>query len=163
MRKIDKQEALQGLREGVCAMCALHDAHPHSGLAIAENEHAIATLDAFAARPGHALIVLRRHEERITRLPWAEYGAMQQLAHEVARAIEEILGARRMWIAALGSPDALVASFPHVHLHVLPIVVGGEDSRPAKVLSWSEGVWVFEPGEGEALAARVRRALAQSG
>ncbi len=57
-------------------MCAA--VAPDAGRVIlAENGAAIAMLDRFAARPGHVVVVLRRHVEAIAELPFAEYAAVQ--------------------------------------------------------------------------------------
>lgn len=162
MRLLPKADALARLQAEAtrgCGMCEVaHDAEP-----IASSEHAIAVLDRYACRPGHVLVVLRRHAERIAALPWHEYAAMQRLAWEVAGAIETVLAPRRIYIAALGSAVPLATSFPHVHLHVIPLADGGDVDRPANVLTWVHGMYVFESdAEERELRVRLRGAIPRS-
>lgn len=158
MKRLSKAEALAAVaaeRRDGCTPCSLlHEP------AIAESEHAIAILDRFACRPGHVLVVLRRHVENLTSLTWPEYADLQQLAWRTARALDQLLAPRRIYVAALGSAEPLATSFPHVHLHVIPLDDGGVADRPAAVLTWEHGMFVFEsPAEEAALRDRLRAAI----
>ena len=157
MRRLSKQDALARLGAPAgCPMCDLARDAP----AIAASAHAAALLDRYAARPGHVLVVLRRHEERLAAVRWDEYEAMQRLAWEVCGALEDTLAPRRIYVAALGSAEARATSFPHVHLHVIPLSDGGEADRPASVLTWEHGMYVFEDAaEEQALRARLAAAI----
>ncbi|MFO0591221.1 MAG: HIT family protein [Polyangiaceae bacterium] len=135
-----------------------HSAEAIRASVLAEDDVAIAMLDRFAARPGHSVVVLRRHVESIAELPWDEYAAVQRLAWETARALTAALSPVRVYVAALGATRRIPMSFPHHHVHVIPLTDGGEIDRPASVLTWSHGVHVFEPGEMEGFAERVRAA-----
>lgn len=170
-------------RFGGCPMCAAvavvsapedrptdHDpalnqgdlAHPSAAVirasALARSDVAIAMMDRFAARPGHAVVVLRRHVESIADIPWDEYAAVQRLAWEASRALTAALSPVRVYVAALGATRRIATSFPHHHVHVIPLSDGGESDRPAQVLTWSNGVHVYEPGERAAWAERIRAA-----
>src|SRR5262245_4793495 len=161
MKRLAKDEVFARLaaehRPG-CRMCAMAVEQN----AIASTEHAVAVLDRFASRPGHVLVLLRRHEERIAALAWDEYADVQRLAWEMTRAIETALAPRRIYVAALGSAAPLVTSFPHVHFHVVPLADGGEADRPAAVFTWTNGIYVFDDADEEAaLVAKLRAAHAQ--
>jgi diadenosine tetraphosphate (Ap4A) HIT family hydrolase len=159
MKWLPKVEALARLQDDRghgCPMCTLAG----SPAPIAASPHAVAILDRYAARPGHVLIVLARHEEKLAAVRWDEYEAMQRLAWRIGCAIEAALAPRRIYVAALGSAVPLATSFPHVHLHVIPLADGGEADRPANVFTWTHGMYVFEsPDEERALADRLRAAL----
>jgi diadenosine tetraphosphate (Ap4A) HIT family hydrolase len=167
MRTVLKDEALAILAreaeampprfEG-CVMCALVAGHPPDLEVVGENRGAVAVLDRFATRRGHVLVVLRRHVESIADLGWEEYALAQRLAWEASRAIGAALHPQRIFIAALGAVARLPMSFPHHHVHVIPLYDGDERDRPAEVFSWSRGVGLYEPGEAPALAADLRRA-----
>jgi histidine triad (HIT) family protein len=160
VKRISKAEALARVqREDVsarsCAMCAAAKAP-----IVASSEHAFAVLDRYAARPGHVLVVARRHEERVTALALAEYLDLQRLAYALSGAVERVLSPKRVYVAALGSPELRATSFPHVHLHVVPLANGGEEDRPAGVFTWERGVWVFEDdGEEQRLRDALREAF----
>ena len=158
MKRIAKADALArvaGESDG-CAMCRLvRDAER-----IAESTHAIAVLDRYASRPGHVLVVLRRHEERIAALAWDAYADLQRLAWELARALDDEFAPRRIYVAALGSAAQLATSFPHVHFHVVPLADGDERDRPASVFTWEHGMYVFDTHDEEcALRERLRAAV----
>ena|SRR5258706_8519230 len=159
MKHLPKADALAAIAaeggEG-CRMCEfVRDQEP-----IASSEHAVALLDRYASRPGHVLVVARRHEERVAALAWDEYAAIQRLVWELCRAMERTFAPRRIYIAALGSADAIDTSFPHLHIHLVPLANGGEVDRPANVFTWVHGIYVFDDGDEEcAMRDRLRSAL----
>lgn len=161
MRWVSKQDALvhaAGATGAACPMCELVRVAP-----IAVNEHAVAVLDRYAARYGHVLVVLRRHEEQLGGVSWDEYAGMHRLVWELCRALDDVLAPRRTYIAALGSAEPVATSFPHVHLHVVPLADGGDVDRPANVFTWQNGMYVFESDEEErALRERIAAALART-
>ena len=140
---------------GGCGICAL--AAGASGPVVHETSLATCALNRLAARPGHLVIALRRHVERIAALSWEEYEGVQRLAWEAARALEAVMSPQHVFVASLGSPVATNKSFPHVHVHVVPLADGGEADRPANVFTWDTLV-VYEDEEADALASRVRAA-----
>jgi diadenosine tetraphosphate (Ap4A) HIT family hydrolase len=154
-------ETLPARFEG-CVMCALAAGHPPDLEILAEGPFAIAVLDRLATRRGHVLVVLRRHAERIGEMPWSEYADVQRLAWEAACALERALQPRRVFVAALGSAARLPMSFPHHHVHVLPLFDGGEGDRPSEVLTWRHGVWLYSPEESRDLADSLRRAWGEA-
>lgn len=125
---------------------------------IDETAHAVAVLERFPCRRGHAVIVLREHEERIEHLPLPIWLELHELAHRVAQRIDRELRPVRTFVCALGSATQRVNSFPHVHLHVIPLYDGGEADRPAEVLTWSNGVFVYDPEEEAALVRALKLA-----
>jgi histidine triad (HIT) family protein len=166
LRRISKTEALVHVaaeaaeieeRFAGCAMCAVVAERPCHRL-LASSAAAVALLDRFAARPGHVVVVLRRHVESLAVLPWDEYAAVQRLAWEAAQALTAVLAPRRIYVAALGSASRIAISFPHHHVHVVPLTDGGEEDKPADVLTWRHGIFVYEAGEMDAWADRLRAA-----
>jgi histidine triad (HIT) family protein len=165
VRRIDRAEAMALLqreaealpsRFGGCAMCGMAAGHPSDLQVLAERPTAVAVLDRLGTRPGHVLVILRRHAETISEMPWAEYAEVQRLAWEAARVLERALSPKRVFVAALGSAAQLPMSFPHHHVHVLPLFDGGEGDRPSEVLTWRHGVFLYGPEEARDLAARLR-------
>lgn len=165
MIRLAKDEALAELEawhraqdeKVACTMCRLTD--PSAGAHhIAESAHGVVVLDGFAATEGHLLVVAREHAERASELSWPVYSELQRLVWLATRALEAELAPARVYVAALGAATALPMSFPHYHVHVIPVYATDERARPARVLSWSEGVVRYGPGEAEALVARLRKA-----
>jgi diadenosine tetraphosphate (Ap4A) HIT family hydrolase len=165
VRRVDRAEAMDLLaREAAalpahhrgCAMCGMATGHPPDLQVLAERPGALAVLDRLATRRGHVLVILRRHAESIAEMPWPEYAEVQRLAWEAARALERTLRPRRIFVAALGAASQLPMSFPHQHVHVLPLFDGGESDRPSEVLTWRHGVWLYTPDEARELADSLR-------
>ena len=146
---------------GGCAVCAMVSPTTGGCERIAENDHAVCALDRFPSRHGHLVIALRRHVESIAALSWLEYSGMQELAFRACRTVEATLHPARTFVASLGSAQAGGISFPHAHVHVIPLADGGESDRPAAVFTWSNGVYIYEDDEARALAASLRAAWAQ--
>ncbi len=107
---------------------------------MAENEHAVATLSRYALRRGHLLIVLRDHAERFSEITREAYLGMQDLAFRSAQALERTLDPSRVFVAAFGSPVPLPMTFPHHHLHVVPVYTRDDSDRPSSVFTWQWGV-----------------------
>lgn len=154
---VERERAAIEARFGGCAMCAAI-ADPAGRHVLAQDDVAVCVLDRFAARPGHVVVILRRHCESIAEMPFEEYAAVQRLAWEAARALTAVMAPRRVYVASLGATARIATSFPHHHVHVIPLTDGGERDRPAEVLTWSRGVHLYEPGEAERFAEELRAA-----
>jgi diadenosine tetraphosphate (Ap4A) HIT family hydrolase len=141
-----------------CVMCALVARAKQSPELLAESERGVVLLDRFGSRPGHAIVIAREHVEETTKLGWPTYAELQRLAYDATLALERALSPARTFVAVLGASAQLPMSFPHFHVHVLPVYETGEGARPAHVFSWSAGVLVYEDEEARELAARLRAA-----
>ena len=129
-----------------CVMCALVGGAGQLD-AIAENEHGAVSLDEFGSRRGHLLVISRRHIESVTSLSFHEFVGLQRLVYDACHVLERVLTPKRVYVAALGSSNPLPMSYPHYHVHVVPVCEEDERSRPAAVFSWSEGVIAYEEEE----------------
>lgn len=175
MRRVSKDEALADMAahgfdrdgSGRCAMCDLsrasQDRKSGASLLVKENEHAVVVLDRYASTRGNLLVVVRQHVERTTDLPLATHLEIQRLVYAANVALETTFAPRRIYTATLGSPSATATdppamSFPHLHVHVVPVHEDGESARPSVVFSWTAGVWLYEDGEAERVAASIREA-----
>jgi diadenosine tetraphosphate (Ap4A) HIT family hydrolase len=141
-----------------CVMCALVEGARQSPELLAESERGVVMLDRFGSRPGHAIVIAREHVEETTRLGWETYRELQHLAYDAATTLERVLSPARTFVAVLGASAQLPMSFPHFHIHVLPVYETGEGARPAHVFSWSAGVLVYADDEARELSARLRAA-----
>jgi len=162
VRTLSRDEAMAVLenerqRAGhACVMCALASPAYDTHLLIAENEYAVLRLNVLGSRAADMLVVLKAHVTTMGALPFAAYQGMHELAFAAARALEAHRGALRVYIAQLGAPELLAMSYPHLHLHVVPIYQAGESEKPARVLSWTHGVVSYEPDEARVLAQELR-------
>jgi diadenosine tetraphosphate (Ap4A) HIT family hydrolase len=160
MIRYDREEALEQLEaehfrtyaSQSCMMCELAEGGPR----VAESQHAVAVLDGFAATVGHLLVIARHHVERPSELDWPVYSDIQRVVWEATRTVERILTPSRVYTAALGAAVDVRTSFPHFHVHVVPVYATDERARPAHVFSWSSGVVRYEADEAARLTARLR-------
>jgi diadenosine tetraphosphate (Ap4A) HIT family hydrolase len=166
MRELSKQQALEQLERhkrqllrhpDECVMCALSEQRD-SALVLRREPDATVVLDRFGNRAGHLLVISNQHVEHATQLSWEQYSAAQRLAYDASRALERVLAPKRVFIAALGSSDALPMTFSHFHLHVVPVLEHDTRPRPAQVFSWTEGVVSYEPEQARELVASLRGA-----
>ncbi len=171
-RIIEKPEALELLAknrrellpngEG-CVMCALVRRARESDELLRESEHGVALLDRFGSREGHVIVVSRRHVEDTSELSWDAYADLQRLAYDASAVLRATLSPARVFIAILGASSELPMSFPHFHVHALPVYETDERARPAFVFSWSAGVLVYTDEEARELAGRLRAAWPSRG
>lgn len=166
MRVLSKAEALVRLsshRERLlshaeaCVMCALVTGGGR-WQTVAEGEQGVVLLDQFGSRCGHLLVISRRHAESVTQLSFSEFMALQRLVFESCQVLERVMAPKRLYVAALGSANPLPMSYPHYHVHVVPVCEEDERSRPAAVFSWSEGVIAYEHEEALQLTEKLRDA-----
>jgi histidine triad (HIT) family protein len=162
--RVEKQEALLalaahrkaiGASDDCCIMCllAMGKAKPDP---VWETESAVVLLDRFGARRGHLLVISKSHVEDLTDLVVDDYLAFQRLAHQASRALLLTLEPQRIFVASLGAPRAVPTSFPHFHLHVIPLFETDERCRPARVFSWTDGIVLYDDDAAERLAKQIR-------
>jgi diadenosine tetraphosphate (Ap4A) HIT family hydrolase len=168
MARLEKDQALAELAQeaelaaafGGCVMCRLANAlNAHNF--VAESEHGVVVLDGFAATRGHLLVIAKNHVERAASLDWSVYADLQKLVWQANRVVEAELRPERVYVAALGASRTLPMSFPHHHVHVIPVYETGDKARPAHVFSWSSGVERYAREEAVALSAQLRGAWSQ--
>lgn len=161
MRRISRDDAIaliddDATRTTDCVMCGTARGDRPSWHRVGESTHAVAVLDRLATSRGHCIVIAKRHVERVGAFSPEEWLDLQRLVLGVTARIESALEPTRVYVASLGSPTALRTTFPHVHVHLVPIY-GNEDRwRPARVFTWQEGVWVYDDSEADALADALR-------
>jgi len=137
-----------------CVMCALANGGAASML-VAESEHGAVLLDRFACRYGHLMVVAKQHVERASSLDWAIYADLQRLVFDATRVIDGVFKPARVFTATLGAAVELPQTYSHYHVHVIPVYETDERARPARVLSWSEGVVVYDDGEADGICREL--------
>ncbi len=165
MRVLPKLEAKALLRAEVkrlpaelkgCLPCALARKVVAPELLVRENDVAICTLEKYAARMGHLVVVPKQHVEKMCDSPWSLYRDMQFLVWEAAVTLEKLFSPERVYTAQLGSPRPRSTAFSHVCVNVVPIYETDERSRASHVFSWTRSVSVYDPIEALSLAEKIR-------
>jgi histidine triad (HIT) family protein len=90
---------------------------------VAQNERAMAFLDAFPLAAGHALIVPKAHHVKVQDMGKEDSAAVFALAHEIVQKVESATGADSSLIAIHNGRGA-GQEVPHVHVHIIPRKAG---------------------------------------
>jgi diadenosine tetraphosphate (Ap4A) HIT family hydrolase len=146
--------ALPGARG--CLPCALLASQRLQSDCLAQSAYGAVFVNRFACRERHLLVLARRHVEHIHQLSAEEHADLQRLAFRAAVALEACFHPVRIYTAVLGSAAPLPMSYPHLHVHVVPVMDSDERARPARVFTWSEGVILYDEADVLALAAELR-------
>jgi len=149
----EHRRKLLGGEEG-CVLCALANGGAVPA-PLVETDHAIVLLDRFARRRGHLLVVSKVHVERVSEISPELFCEVQRLVYEAMQALDAALCPVQVFTAVLGATIPVPMSFAHFHAHVIPVYESDERARPARVLSWSEGVVVYDNAEASALREQI--------
>lgn len=99
-----------------CIFCKINAGEMPS-YTVYEDTKTRAFLDISPATDGHAMVVHKRHEEKITGYTKEELGAVFATVAKVARALEEEFGTP---ILSIGINHGEPAGVHHMHVHLLP-------------------------------------------
>jgi histidine triad (HIT) family protein len=98
-----------------------------------EDKKYIAFLDMNPIKPGHVLVLPKKHTDYIFDLKNGEYFKLMLTAKKIAKILKEKLDSKRIGILVEGF------GVPHVHIHLIPINHGGEiDFKKAKPMEIDE-------------------------
>lgn len=162
---IPRAEALARIRAecGVpaCLMCAIEGGRAGGRYAFADEGDVVLLLPRYVRRWGHVMVLPKQHVITFAEVDDALWARTSALALRAARMIEREMKPLRVYMASTGSSAGeLTQTSSHLHVHVIPLFVA--DDRPADVFSWSQGVYVAEHDEWEALRLRYQRAWAET-
>jgi histidine triad (HIT) family protein len=90
---------------------------------ILENASALALLDVFPIRAGHALVITKKHYEKLEEIEQRDRDSLFQLVTKVSDALERGMNINATLIAIHNGRDA-GQEVPHVHIHVVPRTSG---------------------------------------
>ena len=101
-----------------CVFCAIV-AHELPASIVAEDEYTVAFLDVNPWRPGHTLVVPRRHAKDLVEIEPEELAHVYATAQRVAARLREHLGSERvhLWNSCGEAAGQVIM---HFHLHVVP-------------------------------------------
>jgi histidine triad (HIT) family protein len=133
-----------------CVFCSIVDGNVPAAMVLADDD-VVAFLDRRPLFHGHTLVVPRRHVRTLPELDAAEVGPLFERVQRIAAAIPAALGAQGTFIAV---NNVVSQSVPHVHVHVVPRTKGDG----LRGFFWPRTT--YESGEADAVAARLREAIA---
>ena len=82
---------------------------------IYEDEIFLALLDVRPIKPGHLLVIPKKHSEYLFDLPNLEYSALMLKSKELAIMLKEKLNPQKIGLSVEGF------GVPHAHIHLIPI------------------------------------------
>ena len=164
-RLITRAEALDRIRreggEPSCLMCAIRDGEVGPVYSVYEDARMLVMLPRYVRRWGHLMVVPKEHVISYAEVEEAQWLEASRLALVAARVIERVQQPRRCYVASTGSSAGeLTQTSRHLHLHVIPLYQA--DDKPSDIFSWSQGVYVAEAPEWEALRDAYRAAWPSS-
>lgn len=131
-----------------CVFCQIVHGERAATL-VYDDEATLVFLDHRPLRPGHCLVVPKRHVETLADLPPDLIAPLFATVQRVARAVETGLAADGSFVAI---NNRISQSVPHLHVHVVP--------RRAKDGLFSRGlVWTRHPYPDEATARAIQESL----
>ncbi len=89
-----------------------------------EDKNFIALLDIAPAKPGHLLIIPKKHAEDIFDLDEHLYNALFQAAKKISKPLKKAMNAKRIGIVIVG------LAVPHAHIHLVPLNKSNELFNP---------------------------------
>lgn len=133
-----------------CVFCSIVDGNVPAAMVLADDD-VVAFLDRRPLFHGHTLVVPRRHVRTLPELDASAVGPLFERVQRIAAAIPAALGAQGTFIAV---NNVVSQSVPHVHVHVVPRTKGDG----LRGFFWPRTT--YESGEADAVAARLREAIA---
>jgi diadenosine tetraphosphate (Ap4A) HIT family hydrolase len=143
-----------------CFVCRIVEGRPlFPGLRIVyEDDTVIAFLNQFPSQEGYTIVCPRAHVERYeSDLSPEAWLHLMTVVQRVARAVSDVTGAIRMYLASLGSPERN----PHLHVHVCPCPPGTPfDQQQFEAMQFRGGHYLTLSDERlDELAHAIRQAI----
>lgn len=118
---------------------------------VAQNDNAVAILDAFPLVPGHALVMPKAHFAKVQDASPEQSRDVFELVGRVAAAIESGLGAEGS-LVAIHNGRAAGQEIPHLHVHIIPRKEG-DGAGPVHTMFRSRKK--VEPSEMDSILHRI--------
>ena len=154
--KLDSDAYHDQAQTGPCFICQIVDRHPdYPAHIVYEDDVAIAFLDKYPPLYGHTLVAPRAHREQVVgAFSLEEYLALQQRVYWVATAVQQEVGAERLYLYSFGSNQGNA----HVHWHVAPLPPG-VPYRQQQIAAIRQDPLDIPEAERASLADRIRRRI----
>jgi histidine triad (HIT) family protein len=113
---------MNGRTADTCIFCKIAQKKIDAKI-IAENENAIAFLDAFPLTVGHTLVITKKHYAKLQEVELDQMAYLFNLIHKILPPIEKGTGVQSTLIAIHNGKDAGQV-IPHLHVHIVPRKAG---------------------------------------
>jgi ATP adenylyltransferase len=126
-------EYILSKKEGGCVFCS-YASTAESALAAANvlvaTAHAYVVLNRYPFAAGHLLVVPKRHESDLERLPLEEYDALMRLAREAALRLRHAVSCQGLNMGVNLGHAAGAGIAEHLHVHLVPRWEGDTNFMP---------------------------------
>lgn len=145
------------LARSSCFVCRILEGEPliPDPQILFEDDQVFVMLNQLPAQEGYCLVCPKKHVEKLeSDLSQEEWLHLQSIVQKTAKAVREVTGAIRIYIASLGSTERNA----HIHIHVCPCPQGTpfEQQQFEAMRTWKE----INPERMHDLAERIRSFLA---
>ncbi|SNX84707.1 related to Histidine triad protein [Melanopsichium pennsylvanicum] len=146
-----------------CAFCKIVGGESRAYV-VYEDTESIAFLDILPLRPGHTLVIPKKHVQQLSHLDAATAACLSQALVYTTRAVGKALGDERLQVITNQIYAQLV---PHVHFHIVPAASKpSSDKKDKKSASTSRmammglghGREELDDKEAEVLCKKIREA-----
>ncbi|KAJ1025672.1 hypothetical protein NDA18_004011 [Ustilago nuda] len=146
-----------------CAFCCIV-AKQSPAYVVYEDENNMAFLDILPLRPGHTLVIPKKHVQQLSHLNAETAASLSRALVQTTRAIGKTLGDERLQVITNQIYAQLV---PHVHFHIIPAALGRMDGKadkpaasknPMAIMGLGHGRDELDDQEAEKLSKKIREA-----
>ena len=102
-----------------CIFCSIIEGKQPAHI-IEENEHFLIILDIFPLRPGHTLIISKRHVTFIEELTNEERNTLIDLINKMSKKLKESKLNVKATQILLNNGKEANQTIPHLHFHIIP-------------------------------------------
>lgn len=106
-------------QKNMCVFCSIIKGNIPS-YHLWENKDFVAFLDIHPIKPGHILVIPKKHVDNVFDLDEKTYRDLFKTAKHLARPLKRAMKSKRIGMAIEGF------GVPHVHLHLVPVNKGNE-------------------------------------
>ncbi|SPO26266.1 related to Histidine triad protein [Ustilago trichophora] len=151
-----------------CAFCRIV-AGQSSAYIVYEDDDNIAFLDILPLRPGHTLVIPKKHVQQVSHLDAKTAASLSEALVKTTRVVGRALGDERLQVITNQIYAQLV---PHVHFHIVPAAMRPSSKDKSKKPSSSNALAMMGLGHGreelddeeaEELCTKMRQAAEQLG
>jgi len=136
---------------GECLVC--HLLKKESARVLQREAYATVLLSSYPRFWGQVMLCVNRHVESYSELKDEEWEELSHFSLEYARRLETQLQPVRVYIAALGAPQPLPHTCPHLHVNLLPVY--DAQLKPSEALTWTNGLYAGSEEEWQELFQKL--------
>src|SRR5688572_6897416 len=136
-----------------CIFCRIIN-HEAGGHVVHEDDSVIAFMDRNPSKPGHTLVVPRRHVPHFYDLDDDLYSNLMLVAKRLSLAVNSVIRPKRVGLVIVGF------GVPHTHIHIMPL---DHTDDIAAGTSLAPPLEAAPDNELAEVASRIRQSLADTG